>query len=73
MATAPPLPRTSQIGKTAGTVWSVLSENGSMSMTGLVKAVGQPRDAVMQAVGWLAREDKVAIEEEGRTRTISLC
>jgi hypothetical protein len=41
-------------------------------MAKLVKAVGEPRDTVMQALGWLAREDKLSIEEEGRSRIISL-
>jgi len=34
--------------------------------------VGEPRDLVMQALGWLAREDKLSIEEEGRSRILSL-
>lgn len=62
-----------EIGQTAGMVWQALSKNGPMSMTRLVKDVGAPRDLVMQAVGWLAREDKVAIEDEGRSRVIRLC
>jgi hypothetical protein len=60
-----------QIGNTAGLVWTQLTENGPMSMAKLVKAVGEPRDSVMQALGWLAREDKLAIEV-GRSRIISL-
>ena len=31
-----------------------------------------PRDVVMQGLGWLAREDKVNIEEEARSRVVSL-
>ena len=61
-----------QIGLTAGKVWEVLDERGPLSMAKLVKAVGEPRDTVMQAVGWLAREDKIWIEEEKRKRVISL-
>lgn len=61
-----------QIGQTAGLIWKQLSENGPMSMAKLVKAVGEPRDIVMQALGWLAREDKLAVQEEGRSRMISL-
>jgi DNA-binding transcriptional ArsR family regulator len=60
------------IGETAGVVWRVLAEDGPLSMAKLVKAVGEPRDTVMQALGWLAREDKVTIEEEGRSRVVSL-
>ena len=61
-----------QVGETAGVVWKVLLEHGPMSMARLVKAVGQPRDIVMQALGWLAREDKIQIDEAGRSRVVSL-
>jgi len=60
------------IGETAGVVWQTLNVQGPMSMAKLIKTAGQPRDVVMQAVGWLAREDKISIEEDGRTRIISL-
>jgi predicted transcriptional regulator len=61
-----------QIGESAGMVWKALADNGAMTMAQLVKNVGQPRDTVMQALGWLAREDKIQIEEDGRSRVISL-
>ncbi len=74
MATAaPPTQQAGQIGATAGAVWKILEENGARSMTALVKEAGEPRDTVMQAIGWLAREDKIQIETEGRTRIVSLC
>jgi len=41
-------------------------------MAKLVKAVDEPRDTVMQALGWLAREDKITMEDQGRTRFVSL-
>jgi len=72
MATATTTPCIMQIGETAGTVWTVLVEKGPLSMAKLVKAVGEPRDTVMQALGWLAREDKIWIEDEGRKRVVSL-
>ncbi len=62
----------SRIGATAGDVWQVLSEQGPMSMAKLINAVGQPRNTVLLALGWLAREDKVSIEEDGRARIVSL-
>lgn len=72
--TAEPITCIQQIGETAGEVWRVLAdEGGPMSLAQLAKRVDQPRDTVMQAIGWLAREDKVRIEENGRTRTIALC
>ena len=61
-----------QIGDTAGLVWRHLDSNGPQKMTQLVKSVDVPRDTLMQALGWLAREDKIAIDEEGRARIVSL-
>jgi len=72
MATAPPISQVAHIGETAGVVWKILKENGPLSMAKLVKAVGGPRDVVMQALGWLARENKIWIEEDGRSRVVSL-
>ncbi len=72
MATATAAAFIVQIGETAGVVWKTLADNGPMSMAKLVKEVGHPRDLVMQALGWLAREDKIQIEEEHRSRIISL-
>jgi predicted transcriptional regulator len=61
-----------QIGDTAGVVWHFLEKNGPVSMAGLAKKVDAPRDVVMQAVGWLAREGKVLVTEKGRSRMVSL-
>ena len=61
-----------QIGQTAGLVWTALNEGGPQSLAKLTKSIDAPRDVVMQAVGWLAREDKVWIEETNRVRTIGL-
>jgi len=61
-----------QIGEVAGEVWRLLDESGPSSLAKLVKQVKAPRDVVMQAVGWLAREDKVQIEEESRGKIVSL-
>ena len=61
-----------QIGQTAGLVWQVLNERGPQSLAKLTKSIDAPRDVVMQAVGWLAREGKIWIEETKRVRTIGL-
>jgi predicted ArsR family transcriptional regulator len=61
-----------QIGETAGVVWHKLDETGPMTLAQLAKEVDAPRDTVMQAIGWLAREGKVEIEDNGRKRVISL-
>jgi hypothetical protein len=72
MATTSPCSCVVQIGETAGLLWKALSENGPMTAKKLEKLIGQPHDIVMQAIGWLAREDKICVEEKGRTRNISL-
>ena len=72
MATAPPISHVAQIGDTAGAVWTILEKQGPLSVAKLVKAAGGPRDVVMQALGWLAREEKIWIEEDGRSRVVSL-
>lgn len=65
---------TQQIGETAGQVWHTLHEEGQpLSLAQLAKKVGGNRDTVMQAVGWLAREGKVVVEDTGRSKTVSLC
>jgi hypothetical protein len=60
------------IGNTAGDVWRVLSERGAQTLAGLKKSIDSPDDQVMLAVGWLAREDKLDFETNGRTITVSL-
>ena len=71
MTTDSPVSAVLQIGEVAGIVWQVLSEKGPLSMAKLLKAVGKPRDTVMQALGWLAREDKISIDDKGRNRIVS--
>ena len=63
---------TDLIGNTAGAIWHLLSDNGPLSMTRLVKELGTSRDTVMQGVGWLAREGKLEIVEQKRTRLVQL-
>ena len=61
-----------QIGNTAGAIWKVLNERGRVALSQLPKAVKQ-RDAVAyQAVGWLARENKVEYETKGKTTYVIL-
>ena len=72
MATATSSSGIEEIGETAGEVWHLLAEQGRISLPQLVKEVDTPRDLVMQAIGWLAREDKVLIEETARSRIIML-
>ena len=72
MSSVPPNACIVRVGEIAGVVWRTLHASGPMSMAKVVKTAGQPRDTVMLALGWLAREDKINIEEDGRTRMVSL-
>ncbi len=69
----PPVSLTAQIGEVAGAIWRLLDSDGPVSLAQLVKKLGEPRDVVMQGLGWLAREGKVQIEDVGRKRMVSLC
>ena len=62
-----------QIGAVAGLVWQTLYDEQPISVAKLARTVEAPRDIVMQAIGWLAREGKVEIEETSRGRVIRLC
>ena len=71
MATACPS-YVDQVGETAGLVWTYLDTHGPQTLTKLVRSVDAHRDLVLQAVGWLAREEKLWIDETGRTKTVRL-
>jgi hypothetical protein len=61
-----------EIGQAAGAVWKALADNGPLTVAKLLKKVNRPRDLVMQALGWLAREDKITITDEKRNRVVAL-
>jgi hypothetical protein len=61
-----------QVGETAGRVWSVLQEKGPQSLNALKKQVKAPSDVVLMSIGWLAREDKLVIEQKGRVQMLRL-
>lgn len=61
-----------EIGITAGKVWGFLAENGPSSLNKLTKNLDVSRERAMQAVGWLAREDKIEFEQAIRGRLIRL-
>ncbi len=61
-----------QIGDTAGSVWRRLDEDGPRTLGQLAKEVDAPRDVIMQAVGWLAREDKLSIDEDRNKKIVAL-
>jgi len=58
------------IGEAAGKVWSYLHGNGAASVSSIVKGTGLPRGQAERALGWLAREDKIAIEKVKQSEKI---
>ncbi|MEZ6130421.1 MAG: winged helix-turn-helix domain-containing protein [Planctomycetaceae bacterium] len=61
-----------EIGTAAGKVWSFLADNGPASLTKLTKNLDVSRELAMQAIGWLAREDKIEFEQAARGRLVRL-
>jgi predicted ArsR family transcriptional regulator len=61
-----------EIGTVAGQIWHYLEEQGPVTMTQLAKELDFPRDAVMQGVGWLAREGKVVFHNGARSKRVGL-
>jgi hypothetical protein len=61
-----------KIGETAGKIWKFLEENGEASLTQIRKGVKADQNLILQAIGWLAREDKVQIEKKERFITYTL-
>jgi len=60
------------IGAMAGEVWAYLDGSGPVTLSKLAREIDAPRDMVMQGVGWLAREGKIAFKEGPRSKLISL-
>ena len=60
------------IGKTAGEIWKVLKKNKQVNVAELPKLVNQKSALVYQALGWLAREDKIEYHTKGAKTFVSL-
>ena len=61
-----------RIGINAGKVWTVLDETGRQNVKDVKKTTKLTDKDLYAAVGWLAREGKVAMEEVDKERYISL-
>lgn len=61
-----------QIGTAAGIVWRTLDEHGTLTMSKLKQQTKLPEPVVLMAVGWLARERKVAIAKVRNVMRVSL-
>ena len=61
-----------EIGAAAGAIWQVLNRKGGLTLPALKKEVGAKAPIFDWAIGWLAREDKIAITRDKRSFVIEL-
>jgi DNA-binding transcriptional ArsR family regulator len=59
-------------GINAGIIWDSLNLNGPMTVNDLAKATSLLPEEIHGALGWLGRENKIAVEREGTVRFYSL-
>jgi len=53
-----------EIGTAAGSIWQALNTRGELSLAQLKKEVKAKTPLFDWAIGWLAREDRIAITPE---------
>ena len=61
-----------QIGTIAGRIWQYLSENGQATTSKLSQELGESDRTILMGIGWLAREDKLAVSTQGRSTYFAL-
>lgn len=61
-----------QIGVSAGQIYDYLNNNGETSFSKMKKELDLAGNFADLGLGWLAREDKVAISKKGNTVNIKL-
>ena len=58
--------------ETAGKAWKFLGQNGETEIVELSRKLKEKDSVVLQAVGWLAREDKINYATRNRKTFVSL-
>ena len=56
----------------AGKTWQVLGERDQVKISDLTKLIKEKEEIVFQALGWLAREDKINYISRGGNNFVSL-
>ena len=64
--------RTDTIGANAGAIWRLLSGQGGLGLSALKRLARLDDRELYLALGWLAREDKIAVTQTGRQTVVSL-
>jgi len=58
--------------ETVGKVWRFLGQNGQTNVSKLATSLKEKDELVYQALGWLAREDKIEYTVKNRRTFVSL-
>ncbi len=58
--------------ETAGKAWRYLGQNGQTNVSQLPKVLKEKDEVVLQALGWLAREDKIDYAVKNRRTFVAL-
>lgn len=61
-----------KFGINAGRLWTILDEAGRQNVKDLKKSSKLTDKDLYAAIGWLAREGKIDLEEEGKELFVSL-
>jgi hypothetical protein len=61
-----------KIGETAGKIWMLLEAKGELNITQVPKLLREKSMVIYQAIGWLAREDKIEFRKDATKIWISL-
>jgi hypothetical protein len=61
-----------KIGETAGEVWRIIREKEEVNISQLPRLLNEKSAVVYQAVGWLARENKIEYKTVGAKTLVSL-
>lgn len=61
-----------KIGVTAGNVWNILKDRQEVAITRLPGLLNERCVVVYQALGWLAREDKIGYRHEANRTYVFL-
>ena len=60
------------VGEVAGKVFKALETQGTLSVSKLPTAIAEKPMVAYQALGWLAREDKIKYSSKGKGTYVSL-
>jgi hypothetical protein len=61
-----------KVGETAGQIWDLLKKKGEVNMAELPRLLKEKSTVVYQAIGWLARENKIEYRTAATKTFVSL-